>query len=84
MRTPWLFLPLVFAASPVHAQAVHSTSDTKWGPPPPFLPAGAQAGVVTGTLLGERLLFGLSADRFRRLIAVLIGLVGVLLLTQAL
>jgi uncharacterized membrane protein YfcA len=44
----------------------------------------ATAGVVTGTLLGERLLFGLSADRFRRLIAVLIGLVGVLLLTQAL
>ena len=44
----------------------------------------ATARVVTGTLLGERLLFGLSADRFRRLIAVLIGLVGVLLLTQAL
>ena len=48
MRTPWLFLPLVFAASPVHAQAVHSTSDTKWGPPPPFLPSAAQASVVQG------------------------------------
>ena len=44
----------------------------------------ATAGVVVGTLLGERLLFGLSADRFRRVIAVLIGLVGVLLLTQVL
>jgi uncharacterized membrane protein YfcA len=43
----------------------------------------ATAGVVTGTLLGERLLFGLSADRFRRVIAGLIGLVGVLLLVQA-
>ena len=43
----------------------------------------ATAGVVTGTLLGERLLFGLSADRFRRVIAALIGLVGVLLLVQA-
>lgn len=43
----------------------------------------ATAGVVTGTLLGERLLFGLPAERFRRVIAVLIGLVGVLLLFQA-
>jgi hypothetical protein len=43
----------------------------------------ATAGVVTGTLLGERLLFGLSADRFRKAIAVLIGLAGVLLLSQA-
>ena len=42
----------------------------------------ATAGVVVGTLLGERLLFGLSADRFRRAIALLIGLVGVLLLMQ--
>jgi uncharacterized membrane protein YfcA len=43
----------------------------------------ATAGVVTGTLLGERLLFGLSADRFRQVIAGLIGLVGILLLIQA-
>lgn len=43
----------------------------------------ATAGVITGTLLGERLLFGLSADRFRRAVAVLIGLLGVLLLMQA-
>lgn len=42
----------------------------------------ATAGVVAGTLLGERLLLGLSADRFRQVIAVLIGLVGVLLLLQ--
>ena len=44
----------------------------------------ATAGVVTGTLLGERLLFGLSPDRFRKVIAVLIGLLGVLLLSEAL
>ena len=48
MRKPWLFLPLLLVAFPVHAQAVHSTSDTKWGPAPPFLPTGAQAGVVQG------------------------------------
>jgi uncharacterized membrane protein YfcA len=47
------------------------------------LVVAATAGVVTGTLLGERLLFGLSPDRFRRVIAGLIGLVGVLLLSQA-
>ena len=41
MRTSWLFLPLLLAATPIHAQAIHSTSDTKWGPPPPFLPPGA-------------------------------------------
>jgi uncharacterized protein len=44
----------------------------------------ATAGVVTGTLLGERLLFGLSAERFRRVVAGLIGLVGLVLLSQAL
>lgn len=48
------------------------------------LVVAATAGVVTGTLLGERLLFGLSTDRFRRVISGLIGLVGVLLLIQAL
>ena len=48
MRTSWLFLPLLLAATPIHAQAIHSTSDTKWGPPPPFLPSGAQASVVQG------------------------------------
>jgi hypothetical protein len=40
----------------------------------------ATAGTVIGTLLGERMLFGLSPERFRQVIAGLIGLVGVWLL----
>lgn len=38
------------------------------------------AGVLVGTLLGERALFGLSPDRFRQLVAALIGVLGVWLL----
>jgi uncharacterized protein len=45
--------------------------------------AVAGAGVVAGTLLGERVLLGLSPARFRQVIAVLIGLLGVWLLAQA-
>lgn len=50
--------------------------------PPEFWPitAVASAGVIAGTLLGERLLFGLSVDRFRRTLGVAIGLLGVWLL----
>lgn len=40
----------------------------------------ATVGAVIGTLLGERLLFGLSPTRFRQVIAGLIGAVGVWLL----
>ena len=43
----------------------------------------ATAGVLAGTLAGERLLFGLPPERFRRLVAVLIGLLGLLLLVQS-
>lgn len=42
--------------------------------------ATASAGVIAGTLLGERLLFGLSVDRFRRVLGGAIGLLGVWLL----
>lgn len=44
--------------------------------------AVATVGVVIGTLLGERILFGLSPDRFRRVIGVLIGALGLWLLLQ--
>lgn len=44
------------------------------------LVAVATAGTVIGTLLGERMLFGLSPARFRQVIAILIGAVGIWLL----
>jgi uncharacterized membrane protein YfcA len=44
----------------------------------------ATAGVLLGTLLGERILFGLSMRQFRYAIAVLIGLLGVWLVVQGL
>lgn len=43
----------------------------------------ATAGVLAGTLAGERLLFGMAPDRFRRVVATLIGLLGLLLLVRA-
>jgi uncharacterized membrane protein YfcA len=43
----------------------------------------ATSGVLIGTLLGERILLGLSLRQFRYAIAVLIGLLGVWLLVQA-
>jgi uncharacterized membrane protein YfcA len=42
----------------------------------------ATAGVVIGTIFGERLLFGLSPERFRRVVAILIGALGVWLIAQ--
>jgi uncharacterized membrane protein YfcA len=39
----------------------------------PWLIAVASAGVIIGTLFGERLLFGLSPALFRRFVALLIG-----------
>ncbi|MGH7637681.1 MAG: TSUP family transporter [Gemmatimonadaceae bacterium] len=42
----------------------------------------ASVGVVMGTLAGERMLVGLSADRFRTVVSVLIGLLGLWLLLQ--
>ena len=48
------------------------------------LPIGvATAGALGGTLLGERVLLGLSPRRFRQVIAVIIGVLGVWLLAQA-
>lgn len=42
----------------------------------------ATAGVVIGTLLGERLLLGLSPQRFQKIVAVLIGALGVWLVLR--
>jgi uncharacterized protein len=45
--------------------------------------AVATAGVLAGTLLGERLLLGLPVDRFRRIVSALIGLLGLWLLVSS-
>jgi uncharacterized membrane protein YfcA len=37
---------------------------------------------VIGTVLGERLLFGLSPERFRRIVGILVGVLGVWLVTR--
>ena len=44
----------------------------------------ATAGVLVGTLAGERILFGLGPRQFRRAIAALVGLLGIWLIVQAL
>jgi uncharacterized protein len=44
----------------------------------------ATAGVLVGTLLGERLLLGLSPTRFRKVVGIIIGLIGVWILARAL
>jgi uncharacterized membrane protein YfcA len=44
--------------------------------------AVATAGVVLGTLLGERILLGLPRDRFRLIVGTLIGLLGIWILFQ--
>ncbi|MDQ3997638.1 MAG: TSUP family transporter [Gemmatimonadota bacterium] len=44
--------------------------------------AVATLGVLVGTVLGERLLLGLPVERFRRIVSVLIGLLGVWLLAS--
>ena len=46
------------------------------------LVAGATAGAIAGTLLGERALFGLSPERLRLVVATLIGLLGAWLVWQ--
>ena len=45
--------------------------------------SAATVGVLVGTLLGERVLLGLSVDRFRKIVSILIGALGVWLLARA-
>jgi uncharacterized membrane protein YfcA len=40
----------------------------------------AAAGVLVGTVVGERLLLSMNRDRFRRVVATLVGLLGIFLL----
>lgn len=42
----------------------------------------ATAGVLAGTFLGERILFGLSPKTFRRVLGAAIGVLGVWLITR--
>lgn len=66
------------ARAPIYAWRAGSTLGTvAW----PIM--AATAGAVLGTLLGERLLAGLSVARFRRVIAVLVGALGLWLLWRA-
>jgi uncharacterized protein len=44
--------------------------------------AVATVGVLVGTLLGERTLMGISAERFRRIVSLAIGLIGIWLLAH--
>jgi uncharacterized membrane protein YfcA len=44
--------------------------------------AAATVGVVVGTLIGERLLFGLSPRRFQQIVAALIGVLGIWLIAR--
>jgi len=38
----------MFAAQPTHAQNAFTPDQVKWGPAPPFIPAGAQLAVLEG------------------------------------
>ena len=44
----------------------------------------ATAGVLAGTLAGERILLGLAPARFRKIVAAIIGAIGMLMLARAL
>jgi uncharacterized membrane protein YfcA len=63
------------ARAPVYLYSSGSTLASLW------LPITiATAGVTAGTLLGERVLLGMSRDRFRQAVAAAIGLLGLWLL----
>ncbi len=53
MKTPFLAVLFVLAVivlmpQPCHAQNVFTPDQIKWGPAPPFIPAGAQLAVLEG------------------------------------
>lgn len=68
-------LPVDAARTPVYLWQAGGTLLPLW----PTV-AVATAGVVAGTLAGERLLLGLPPERFGRIVAVAIGLLGIWLL----
>jgi uncharacterized membrane protein YfcA len=63
------------ARTPIYIWRSGGTMASLWWPM-----AVATVGVVIGTLTGERLLFGLSPVRFRQVVSVLIGALGLWLL----
>jgi len=52
MRLPFLgvlaLTAALLAAQPIHAQNAFTPDQVKWGPAPPFVPAGAQIAVLEG------------------------------------
>jgi mannose-6-phosphate isomerase-like protein (cupin superfamily) len=52
MKLPFLVVALsvaaLFAAQPLQAQNAFTPDQVKWGPAPPFIPAGAQLAVLEG------------------------------------
>jgi uncharacterized protein len=42
----------------------------------------ASAGCVVGTVVGERIFFGLGPDRYRKIVALSVGFLGIWLLTR--
>ncbi len=66
------------ARTPVYLWRAGSTLVALWLPL-----ALATAGVLGGTLLGERVLLGMTAERFRRVVSVAILTLGALLLVRA-
>lgn len=48
----------------------------------PLVAAGT-AGALAGTLLGERILFGVTPDQYRRVVAAAVGLLGIWFLVHA-
>ncbi len=67
------------ARTPIYAAVSASALATVRGPI-----VSATLGVVVGTIIGERILFGLSPATFRRVLSVAVGLLGVWLLARAL
>ena len=58
MKLPFLAalavsLVVVFVAQPGHAQNAFTPDQVKFGPAPPFLPAGAQLAVLEGNPMGD-------------------------------
>jgi uncharacterized membrane protein YfcA len=66
------------ARAPVYLWAAGPELLQLWAPL-----AIATAGVLAGTLVGERILLGLSPARFARLVALAIGVLGIWLLVRA-
>ena len=65
------------ARTPIYLASAGARLDGLWP-----LVVLAAAGVLTGTLLGERLLFGLSAARFRVIVSAAVGLLGLAFLLR--